>query len=1014
MPTLTPTVQERLARCGREVYVDGIDAGAKVTLDVGGNRQSAVVPGGGGYTFAVPQLQANAQVRANQDTGAGPSPWSPSVTVEGALVPPQAAPRLPDSIGDCSGCVLVDGLVPGCEVVLSVSGRQVGSGIADGDGSQCVGLDLSGIRERKGLSLDAVMKVCGQAGPRSSRALLAEAPLTALLLSGPLFGCQSVVPTHRISPGAAVHYESSAGADLGSLCSCWTDVNVSVAAPLVVNQKVRARPFWTTKGCSEAGPGPWSPWEPVVAPDQRIKPEVLPVLVEGDQIIRVGNQISGSTLIVKIAADARTAAIDYGPRPSSSHLEIALNEPLKKDNVVSVVQTLCGVSVASEPVTVIGPPKDLLAPVVLPPLYECGAAVRVSNLYPGAVVRFYVDGIPVGLGWAGDATSLTIAANPSLSIGQLRARQWVGGKPSPFSAPVPVMKLEKAHTPRILAPVAFGDTQVWVSGVSPGSRLRIMSGGQLIGESTAAEPVATVGVDQVAGPVRATASLCNVDAQGPSLDPITDPCSTGPLGGATEEFVDLGMFNVAATADGPAFTSAIKGQLYRCQQPRGAGPPPLVLIMHGYWSVPDTYTGYDYLARHLASWGIVVFTISADDVNNKTTNAKPCQYSRGRIILEAVDRLLASKKKTFDRGRVGLVGHSMGGEGVVAAQALNLGANRPIGIRGVVSIAPTNYHNNDLVMLGAKYMQLIGSLDLLLQSGEATGQSARFSGFRIYDHAQRPKTHFYIRKARHNPFNRRWIATGDHFESGIDTVALPHENHERIARCLINAFFLDSLLGKAEYAGYMEGTILPPSLREFKIYTQFSSDAHRKVIDNYGDADPQAGLGASAPNSAVNRLNLPAGAAGAGLGAYEVVDHKTLANSPHDTLGLHLSWKAPNVVYKTSLGGVGGGGADTLGLRVAQFFQDDQLNPPGLAADAILTVNDGNVEAAVRLGAVGDIPYPNVEGVPLTPMRTVRMPLDALQAANPALNIGALQSASVATMARWSGDTLIDDLELGG
>lgn len=104
----------------------------------------------------------------------------------------------------------------------------------------------------------------------------------------------------------------------------------------------------------------------------------------------------------------------------------------------------------------------------------------------------------------------------------------------------------------------------------------------------------------------------------------------------------------------------------------------------------------------------------------------------------------------------------MAGEAVVAAQALNESQGRDYAINGVVSIAPTHWRP-ELVLRKTKYTQLLGSMDQLL-GGDVTGASGTFSGFRIYDHAWRPKTHFYIHKGRHNAFNRVWVANGDHFE----------------------------------------------------------------------------------------------------------------------------------------------------------------------------------------------------------------------------------------------------------
>src|ERR1044072_5311253 len=123
MPLLPPTVHERLARCGTSIVIRGLVGGATVEVDVSGARYSFVAAGAG-HNLGVPPLAADDVVRARQDDGSGNgfTPWSPSVIVEDAASPPTAAPLLPLEVGECSHCVRVEGLVPGCEVELRQEG----------------------------------------------------------------------------------------------------------------------------------------------------------------------------------------------------------------------------------------------------------------------------------------------------------------------------------------------------------------------------------------------------------------------------------------------------------------------------------------------------------------------------------------------------------------------------------------------------------------------------------------------------------------------------------------------------------------------------------------------------------------------------------------------------------------------------------------------------------------------------------------------------------------------------
>jgi hypothetical protein len=179
-------------------------------------------------------------------------------------------------------------------------------------------------------------------------------------------------------------------------------------------------------------------------------------------------------------------------------------------------------------------------------------------------------------------------------------------------------------------------------------------------------------------------------------------------------------------------------------------------------------------------------------------------------------------------------------------------------------------------------------------------------------------------KARHNPFNRVWVASGDKFESGWAALALPPHDHERIAMSLINAFFQDALRDQPVYAGYMEGTILPQSLQGLRIHVQHSMGP-RTVVNNFGDADEQVPLAPHPLDKTHDSLGQLVNAAGAGLVTWDDVDHTTLSNSPHNTKGVRVSWKQPDVIYRSDTGGLALALDQVVALRVGLLAQ----NGPG-------------------------------------------------------------------------------------
>ncbi len=1016
--TLVPVIHERIAQCTTSVLVERLVPGAQLVVSVDGTEYSAIASGSS-VQLAVPPLAGRAVLRARQDAGSGFTPWSADVEVEEALLPPATSPRLPEEVGTCRQCVHVSGLVPGAvvELVLQSTGGMVGTGTADGAGTACVDVDLSANQGKGADVLGARMVVCGQPGPSSSAPVTGRTRLEKPQVLGPLFGCQRMVPVRNLTPGARVRFEMGTD-ELGNLCSCEAAVNAWIGSDLVAGRQVRAVPYWDSAQCS--GDGPPSDWVPVVPPDERIKPVVLPALVAGDRTIRVGNQIANATVVVRIRPDEHSDFEEFGPAATSENPEFGLNAPLAPGNVVTVVQTLCTVAVESDPVTVLPGPAVVLPPVVVPPVNRCGAGVLVANLHQGALVRVFADGIPVGAAWAGERSSVEVPVNVAAHMA-ITATQVVGGVPSLPSSPPVEVGVAEPGVPRILEPVATGDRMVWVSHVTPGARITVWSGAVQLGSVEATEPVVQVPVAALAGPVHATALLCGTVARGRDVQPIAPPSGTGGFSQPGEGPKSYADFPVPAGVDGAAFTMPIQGQLYFPSNdgktwPHGARKAPLVVIAHGYWAPGvGSYLGYDYLGRHLARWGMAVFSLNLDVVNGETNHTDAHQYARGEIILHAIDALasdpgLAGK---LDTSRVGLVGHSMGGEGVVLAQHLNASGARGYGIRAVVSIAPTNYRT-EVSLRDAKYVQILGSMDLLSRS--LLG-SEWLNGFRIYDRAFSPKSHTWIYGARHNAFNRVWLQNGDTFEAGWADAALPPSEHENIARTLINAFFQDVLFTRHAYAGYLEGTVLPESLRQLEVYVQHRHEP-RTVIDNFGDPDEQAALAAQPLDKTANSLTLPATAEGAGLLFWDDVQHTASgAATPHETQSTELAWNPPmaaDVRYSTAAGGLAATPDGALSFRVGQFYPDDSLNPAGAAADLLVTLDDGGQQATVRAGAIGAIPYPDVRpaAAGLCPMRSIRIPMDAFTAANASFDPGSIQRIIFSLTARPTGRIFVDDIEI--
>ncbi|MCU1508686.1 MAG: hypothetical protein JWQ12_951 [Glaciihabitans sp.] len=403
------------------------------------------------------------------------------------------------------------------------------------------------------------------------------------------------------------------------------------------------------------------------------------------------------------------------------------------------------------------------------------------------------------------------------------------------------------------------------------------------------------------------------------------PTANDPTTIGTDSYT-VADYNFGAQSIGLANLGGVRGELEgRVYLPSGGGQHPVVIFEHGRhsacynlttlkgfsgWPCPTgtapilSYAGYDGAGEALAAAGYTVVSISVNSINanDAALGADAGAVARGQAILDtltmlkhanagdtvsyhdaaanadvSLDQALVAGQATspasesltaadlvgtMDFSKIGIMGHSRGGEGAVTAGLLNEALPNPWAIKSIFALAPIDFTR-------ASLPDVITTTLLPYCDGDVSDQQGQhfYADSRNTFDDNVARSNIWVMGTDHNFFNTSWTppypAATDDWAASNDAVCgssdtahasgtnirLSAPQQYSVGAAYISGFFELTLGGATQFQGMFDGSgTLPPSVAGFAdVRTVVQQPSSKRVdITDFASTSPMVSTSATA------------------------------------------------------------------------------------------------------------------------------------------------------------------------